>query len=416
MSTSTTTGLKWYALQCLSNHESKVERYLAKYKEENEEFAQCLNKVLVPIETVSEVKNGKKRQRDRKFYPGYVFVEMKLFDQVGILKKKPWYKIKETDGVINFIGKENPTPLAADEIGRILKQVNEAEGKEVPKVKFTQGELVKILDGPFLNLTGEIEEIDPQKGWGLIDESWNAMDMISRYGGVDWFQLGDRDLGTHMYRTHRLLQGASLSTVTEEIANSLKVKVNILPVSDDSIKTFVTTSDLGELEFQEYFVRHKHDLKVTEVHFKGIENATPGPNVIDEIQSASAIIIAPSNPIVSISPILLVPGVSEALQQKKGSTVAVSGIINGKALKGPADRMLLDLGHEVSPAGIAKIYQHLASKFVLDQADSEHTAAIEKLGLRCLATETMIPDQKESAKLCSTILSTFFPEVIKNES
>jgi len=269
------------------------------------------------------------------------------------------------------------------------------------------------LDTVIYTLAGEI---DPQKGWGLIDESWNAMDMISRYGGVDWFQLGDRDLGTHMYRTHRLLQGASLSTVTEEIANSLKVKVNILPVSDDSIKTFVTTSDLGELEFQEYFVRHKHDLKVTEVHFKGIENAKPGPKVIDEITNASAIIIAPSNPIVSISPILSVPGISEALQQKRNSTVAVSGIINGKALKGPADRMLLDLGHEVSPAGIAKIYQHLASKFVLDQADSEHTAAIEKLGLRCLATETMIPDQKESAKLCSTILSTFFPEVIKNES
>ena len=223
------------------------------------------------------------------------------------------------------------------------------------------------LDTVTYTLAGEI---DPQRGWGLVDESWNAMDMISRYGGVDWFQLGDKDLGTHMYRTHRLLQGASLTAVTEEIARSLKVRVNILPVSDDPVKTFVTTSDLGEMEFQEYFVRHQHNLKVTEVHFKGIENATPGPNVIDEIKSASAIIIAPSNPIVSISPILSVPGVSEALQQKRDSTVAVSGIINGKALKGPADRMLLDLGHEVSPEGIAKIYQDLASKFVLDQADT----------------------------------------------
>ena len=266
------------------------------------------------------------------------------------------------------------------------------------------------LDTVTYTLAGEI---DPQKGWGLIDESWNAMDMISRYGGVDWFQLGDKDLGTHMYRTHRLLQGASLTAVTEEIARSLKVRVNILPVSDDPVKTFVTTTDLGEMEFQEYFVRHKHNLKVTKVHFKGIENATPGPNVIDEIKSASAIIIAPSNPIVSISPILSVPGVSEALQQKRDSTVAVSGIINGKALKGPADRMLLDLGHEVSPVGIAKIYQDLASKFVLDQSDTEHIVEIEKLGLNCIATETVIPDQKKSVKLCSTILSTFFPEVIK---
>jgi len=158
------TDLKWYALQCLSNHEDKVKRYLHKYKDDDEVFANCLNEVLVPIETVSEVKNGKKRQRDRKFYPGYVFVEMRLFDNGGNLKKEPWYKIKETDGVINFIGKENPTPLRKDEIGRILKQVDDAVGKEVPKVKFSNGEVVKILDGPFLNLTGEIDEIDPAKG------------------------------------------------------------------------------------------------------------------------------------------------------------------------------------------------------------------------------------------------------------
>ncbi len=266
------------------------------------------------------------------------------------------------------------------------------------------------LDTVTYTLAGEI---DPQKGWGLIDESWNAMDMISRYGGVDWFQLGDKDLGTHMYRTHRLLQGASLTAVTEEIARSLKVRVNILPVSDDPVKTFVTTSDLGEMEFQEYFVRHKHNLKVREVQFKGIKNASPGPKVIDAIINASVIIIAPSNPIVSISPILSVPGVSEALQKKRESTVAVSGIINGRALKGPADRMLLDLGHEVSPVGVAKIYQDLASKFVIDQTDAEHMTSIEKLGLRCIATQTVIPDQQESAKLCSTLLSTFFPEVIK---
>ena len=164
MSISITSEHKWYALQCLSNHEEKVRRYLFKYREEDEEFADCLKEVLVPIETVSEVKNGKKKQRDRKFYPGYVFVEMKLFDRHGILLKDPWYKIKETDGVINFIGRDNPTPLADDEIGRILRQVQEADGKEVPKVNFGIGEVVKILDGPFMNLTGEIDEIDLAKG------------------------------------------------------------------------------------------------------------------------------------------------------------------------------------------------------------------------------------------------------------
>jgi transcriptional antiterminator NusG len=164
MNDSSTTEMRWYAVQCLSNHEDKVRRYLAKYKEDDEVFAKDLNEVLVPIETVSEVKNGKKKQRDRKFYPGYVFVEMKLYDESGTLKKEPWYKIKETDGVINFIGRESPTPLRDDEIGRILNQVDEAKGKEVPKVQFSIGEVVKILDGPFLNLTGDIEEIDPAKG------------------------------------------------------------------------------------------------------------------------------------------------------------------------------------------------------------------------------------------------------------
>ena len=256
-------------------------------------------------------------------------------------------------------------------------------------------------------------EIDPKKGWGLKNESWNAIEMISRYGGVDWFQLGDRDLGTHMYRTHRILQGHSLTAVTQEIARSLKVGVTILPVSDSPISTFVSTTTLGEIAFQEYFVRHQHNLEIKDVSFKGIEEARPGPNVIDEITSASVIIIAPSNPIVSIGPILAVPGISEALQTKKASTVAVSGIINGKALKGPADRMLLELGHEVSPTGVARIYQDVASKFVLDNADDKYKTDIEKLGFRCLATDTVIPSQEKSEALCSTILSTLFPEALK---
>ncbi len=164
MSDSRTNGLRWYAVQCLSNHEDKVRRYLDRFREEDEDFSKHLAEVLVPIETVSEVKNGRKRQRDRKFYPGYVFVEMRLYDTDGNLLKEPWYKVKDTDGVINFIGRETPTPLQDDEIGRILRQVEEAKGKEVPKVRFEEGEVVKILDGPFINLTGEVEEIDAEKG------------------------------------------------------------------------------------------------------------------------------------------------------------------------------------------------------------------------------------------------------------
>ncbi len=155
---------RWYAVQTLSNQEAKVQKYLNKFKEEDEWLGECLREVLVPTETVSEIKNGEKRQRERKFYPGYVFVEMRLYDTAGNLLKEPWYQVKDTQGVINFIGKDTPTALKEDEIKRILRQVEEAEGKEVPKVLYEASEEVKILDGPFVNLTGMIDEVDTGKG------------------------------------------------------------------------------------------------------------------------------------------------------------------------------------------------------------------------------------------------------------
>jgi len=155
---------RWYAVQTLSNQEGKVQKYLNKFKEEDERLGECLREVLVPTETVSEIKNGEKRQRERKFYPGYVFVEMRLYDMDGNLLKEPWYQVKDTQGVINFIGKDTPTALKEDEIERILRQVEDAEGKEVPKVLYEAGEEVKILDGPFINLTGIIDEVDADKG------------------------------------------------------------------------------------------------------------------------------------------------------------------------------------------------------------------------------------------------------------
>lgn len=253
-------------------------------------------------------------------------------------------------------------------------------------------------------------EIDTQKGWGLKNESWKAMEMVSLYGGVDWFQLGDRDLGTHMYRTHRLKQGASLTTITAEIASSLNIEVNIMPVSDDPISTIVDTPNLGEIDFQDYFVRHQHDLQVSGVRFNGVEDALPGPKVIDTILNASLVIVAPSNPIVSIGPILAIPEITEALKAKKEDVVAISGIIGGKALKGPADRLLLDLGHEVSSVGVARIYSDLVSNFVIDDTDALLAAQIEDLGMRCLTTDTVMSNPQKSAKLCSALLSFCFPE------
>ena len=264
------------------------------------------------------------------------------------------------------------------------------------------------LDTVTYTLAGEI---DTQKGWGLKNEGWKAMEMLKIYGGLDWFQLGDRDIGTHMYRTHRLMQGASLTTVTREIASSLNVQVSIMPASDDPISTMVTSPDLGEINFQDYFVRHQHNLQVSDVRFEGIEKARPGPEVLDTILSASSIVIAPSNPIVSIGPILAIPGLSDVLKTKRENTIAISGIINGKALKGPADQLLKDLGHESSALGVARIYSEIASNFVIDNADAQHTGLIEDLGMRCFRTDTVMSDSKKSAKLCKALLPLCFPEV-----
>ncbi len=162
-STSTLSGPQWFAVQCLSNQEAKAKRYLDKFIE-IEEMEDYVFEIVMPEETVTEIKAGKKTQKRRKFYPGYIFVHMRLFDDEGNLLQKPWYFIREAQGVINFVGGDQPVPLKADEIERILNQVKEAEGKEVPKVQYEVGEEVKITDGPFMNLIGRIDEIDPERG------------------------------------------------------------------------------------------------------------------------------------------------------------------------------------------------------------------------------------------------------------
>lgn len=162
-STSQLSGPQWYAVQCLSNQEAKAKKYLDKFIE-IEEMGDFVFEVVMPEETVTEVKSGKKTQKKRKFYPGYLFVHMRLFDDDGKLLQKPWYFVREAQGVINFVGGDQPVPLKPSEIDRILNQVKEAEGKEVPKVQYEEGEEVKITDGPFMNLIGRIDEIDPERG------------------------------------------------------------------------------------------------------------------------------------------------------------------------------------------------------------------------------------------------------------
>ena len=248
-------------------------------------------------------------------------------------------------------------------------------------------------------------EINPDTGWGLRDEGWRAMDMVTMYGGIDWFRLGDRDLGTHLFRTQKLFEGATLSEVTREIAAKWRVGVNIIPMSDDPVRTIVTTVDGEELNFQDYFVRLSHNVEIASIKFRGHEISQPAPEVISEILKADIILIAPSNPLVSIAPILSVPGIRDALRKRRENVIAISGIVNGKALKGPSDRLLHELGYEASATAVAEIYKDIIGTFVIDDLDKSESKRIQELGLRCIITDTVMTDNAKAAGLCGTIFS-----------
>lgn len=248
--------------------------------------------------------------------------------------------------------------------------------------------------------------IDPERGWGLVDESWRAMDTLGRYGGPTWFGLGDRDLGTHLYRTQRMKDGAALSTVTAEIAAAWGLSHRLLPVTDDRLRTMVTVVDEGEVTFQEYFVGRRHDVAVSAVRFDGAERARPAPGVLEAIAAADTVVVAPSNPIVSIAPVLAVPGLRDAIAARRADVVAVSPIIAGAALKGPADRMLRELGHEPTATGVARLLDDLAGTFVIDTADRGLADDIESLGFDCVVTDTVMRDPAVSATLATAILGS----------
>jgi LPPG:FO 2-phospho-L-lactate transferase len=262
------------------------------------------------------------------------------------------------------------------------------------------------------------EAINPETGWGLIDESWQARSMLEQYGGESWFGLGDRDLGTHLFRTQRLSEGADLATVTAEIAAAWGLGLSIVPVTCDQVRTMVTLAQDDpagpdspgcragtEIGFQEYFVRRHHGVPISAVRFDGADTARPTNGVMKTIADASTIVIAPSNPIVSIGPLLAVPGIREAIAARRDEVVAVSPIIAGAALKGPADRMLTELGHEASVVGVARLYQDLASTMVIDTADVDRVVEIEALGIRCVVTDTIMSTPAVAASLARTVLN-----------
>ncbi len=240
--------------------------------------------------------------------------------------------------------------------------------------------------------------INPETGWGLRDETWQAMTVLEQYGGHSWFRLGDRDLGTHLYRTQRRAEGASLSTITAEIATAWGLGLHVLPATDDTLRTMVTV-DGREIGFQDYFVGRQHSVPVTAVRFDGADTARPAPGVLEAIAAADAIVIAPSNPIVSIGPVLAVPGIREAVAARREHVVAVSPIIAGAALKGPADRMMRELGHDASVQGVARLYADVAAVLVVDEADGSMASAVEREGVRCIVTSTVMSSPDVAAAL-----------------
>ncbi len=248
--------------------------------------------------------------------------------------------------------------------------------------------------------------VSAERGWGLEGETWQAKEMLGRYGGEDWFALGDRDLGTHLYRTHRLSQGASLDTVTSEIVSAWDLALRVVPVTNDRLSTMVTTVDEGEISFQRYFVGRHHDVAVTSVRFDGAESTRPAPGVVEAIDGAERIIIAPSNPAVSIDPVLAVPGIRERLVERRDDVVAVSPIIGGKALKGPADRLLRELGRESSVVGVAEWYRDVIGTLVIDSTDAGQADAVAALDIEPIVTDTIMSSPAVTRALAETLLGS----------
>jgi LPPG:FO 2-phospho-L-lactate transferase len=263
------------------------------------------------------------------------------------------------------------------------------------------------LDTVIYTLAGAI---NPETGWGLSGETWGAMEELRAYssGRLGWFNLGDHDLGTHLYRTTRLGEGATLSEVTTEIAVRWGVAVRILPMSDRRVETRVVIAEPDgsdrEVGFQEYFVGRRHDVPIRAIRLAGIEAAQAAPDVEPAITRAERIVICPSNPVVSIGPVLQTAGIGAAVASRRERTVAVSPIIAGKALKGPADRMLGELGHEASVVGVARLWAPYAATLVIDEADAALAGAVAAAGMRPVVAPTVMTGPTEAAALARIVL------------
>jgi LPPG:FO 2-phospho-L-lactate transferase len=243
---------------------------------------------------------------------------------------------------------------------------------------------------------------DEARGWGRADETWNTLATVSELGGEDWFSLGDRDLGLHLVRTAALREGVPLSAVTERLARAWGIPATLVPATDDELRTWLETP-AGVFPFQEWFVARRHRDEVDGVRFVG--DAAPAPGVLDALAQADAILIAPSNPYVSIQPILAVDGIRDALRDRRAPCVAVSPLIGGRAVKGPADRMLARLAGGTTPAHVARCYEGLIDALVLDEADADAAGDLGDLGVRPVVTRTLMRDAEAKRFLAETALA-----------
>ncbi len=242
----------------------------------------------------------------------------------------------------------------------------------------------------------------PERGWGRAEETWHAMETVEQLGGPTWFRLGDRDLGLHLERTRRLEAGWRLSAITRAVCRALGVALRVLPVTDDPLRTVVHTKEHGPLPFQVYFVQYGTQPTVTGFHFEGADQARPAPGVVEALERARLVLIAPSNPWVSIDPILAVPGLKEALQRP--TVVAVSPIIGGRAVKGPAAKMYRDLGISPSALAVARHYRDLLDGFVVDTQDAALAPRIQKeLGIPVLITDTWMQPKPKREQVARSV-------------
>jgi len=245
--------------------------------------------------------------------------------------------------------------------------------------------------------------VNPETGWGLTGDTFAVVDQLQRFGYERWFNLGDRDLAMAIHRTRLLRAGMAPDKVVGELVRAWGLGITVLPMSNEPVATRIHGPE-GEIAFQDYMVRLRTEVDVREVRFEGAEVSRPAPGVLESLRDARVVVLAPSNPIVSIGPILAVPGISEALAASKARRVAISPIIAGQVVKGPAAKMLQSLGHEVSALGVARIYRGLIDVMVIDEQDRDLAPAVESLGMRCVVTDTIMSSDAKKAALARVVV------------